>query len=42
MEIGLVLTVAFAAVVLFFIFKYEYNRKKNTPRLTGRGGDFES
>jgi hypothetical protein len=42
MEIGIVLTVVFAAVVLFFIFKYESNRKKNPPRLTGRGGDFES
>ena len=45
MEFGIVLIAAFAAfaaVVLFFIFKYESNRKKNPPRLTGRGGDFES
>jgi hypothetical protein len=42
MEIGIVLIAAFAAVVLVFIFKYESNRKKNPPRLTGRGGDFES
>jgi len=42
MEIGIVLTVIFASVVLFFIFKYESNRKKSPPRLTGRGGDFES
>jgi hypothetical protein len=42
MDIGIVLIAAFAAVVLFFIFKYESNRKKSPPRLTGRGGDFES
>ena len=42
MEIGIVLIAVFAVVVLFFIFKYESNRKKNLPRLTGRGGDFES
>ncbi len=42
MEIGIVLIAAFAAVVLLLIFKYESNRKKNPPRLTGRGGDFES
>jgi hypothetical protein len=42
MEIGIVLIAAFAAFILFFIFKYESNRKKNPPRLTGRGGDFES
>ena len=42
MKIGLVIIAAFTALVLFFIFKYESNTKSNRPRLTGRGGDFES
>jgi hypothetical protein len=42
MEIGLVIIAVFASILLAFIFKYESNRKKNPPRLTGRGGDFES
>ncbi len=42
MEIGLVIIAVFTAVVLTFIFKYESNKKRNRPRLTGRGGDFES
>ena len=41
MKIGIVLLALFTATVLFFIFKYESNSKRNRPRLTGRGGDFE-
>lgn len=41
MKLGFVLVAAFAAVVLFLIFRYESNKKNNRPRLTGRGGDFE-
>ena len=40
MEIGFILIAAFTAIILFFIFKYESN-KKEKPDLTGRGGDFE-
>jgi hypothetical protein len=42
MEIGLVIIAVFTAVVLTFIFRYESNKKRNRPKLTGRGGDFES
>ena len=42
MKIGIVLIALFTATVLFFIFKYESNSKRNRPRLTGRGGDFEA
>ena len=42
MEIGLVIIAGFTVIVLTFIFKYESNKKRNRPRLTGRGGDFES
>ena len=42
MEIGLVIIAGFTVIVLIFIFKYESNKKRNRPRLTGRGGDFES
>lgn len=42
MEIGLVIIAAFAGIVLTIIFKYESNKKRNRPGLTGRGGDFES
>ena len=42
MEIGLVIVAAFTVIVLTFIFTYESNKKRNRPRLTGRGGDFES
>jgi len=41
MKIGFVLIAVFTAVVLSLIFKYESNKKRNRPRLTGRGGDFE-
>jgi hypothetical protein len=41
MKIGIVLIAIFAAILLFFIFRYESNSKRNRPRLTGRGGDFE-
>jgi hypothetical protein len=41
MKIGIVLIALFTATVLFFIFRYESNSKRNRPRLTGRGGDFE-
>jgi len=42
MEIGFVLIALFTASVLTLIFRYESNKKRNRPRLTGRGGDFES
>lgn len=30
------------AAVLTLIFRYESNKKRNRPDLSGRGGDFES
>jgi hypothetical protein len=42
MEIGFVLIAIFAVSVLTLIFRYESNKKSDRPRLTGRGGDFES
>jgi hypothetical protein len=40
-KIQYVLLVLVAVAVLGFIFRYESNKKRNRPRLTGRGGDFE-
>lgn len=39
MDIGLVIFLGFAALILLLIYKFE-KPAKNRKKLTGRGGDF--